>query len=160
MSLTMPGKTPVRWPEYSCSKKFTSDSWRLKHIKLQHPAHRQVAHQKNMAIRSTQRRIQPAQCCEFNPNIDSVEDLNTFPYLEHLQNNAESKSQPPTAPLPQMETYPVAGAMLRDYIAEPWERDAQGCLETNRQNNPNYPFATREEYRYIQCGIRKMHMKT
>jgi len=132
----MPVNTPFRRPDFSCRKKYTLDSWRLQHIKLHHSEQLQVARQKNVTICSTPQSVEPVQHGEFNANKDLVEDLDAVAYLEHLENVADSESQPPPPPPPQTETYPSAGVPLRDYIAEPWERNAQGCLQTNLHNYP------------------------
>ena len=114
---------------------------------------------KNLSVCSAPRSFEPAQCRKFHANEDLVKDLDVFPYLEHVEDIAHLESQPQPPPLAWTETYPGAGASLGDYIAVPRERHTQGCLEMILQNNPDFPFAKREEYKYIQCGIMEKGIK-
>jgi hypothetical protein len=136
----MPEKTPFCGPQFSCQKMFTSDSGELKYINLHRPEHHQVARQKNLTIRSPPRRVEPALHSHFNPQTVSVEDLNWFPYVKHVEHIADSESEQPQT-LPQTDICLGASAPLIDYMGQPWECDAQGCLETNLHNTPYYPFA-------------------
>ena len=129
---TVPEKTAFSGPEFSCRKKFTSDSWRLKHNKVHPPEHLHVECQKNVTIHSAPRCIELAQAAESNANKESIEAWDAFPYLPPVENVADSKSQPPPPPLPPMDIYHSPGAPLSDYIAESSELDAQCCLERNR----------------------------
>jgi len=138
---------------------FTSESWGLEHIQLHHPGYVKLTPQTNQTIASAHRSVKPAQHREFDPNQDSVDNLDVFPYRKHFKHIADLKSQPPPPLLPQTETYLAAGAALSNYIAEPWQHNAQDCLEMNLQNFPYNPFATCEEYKYIQCGIKKKGIK-
>jgi len=155
----MPEKTCFCCPKCWCWKMVTSDSWRLKHIKLHYPEQLQVAHQKYLTICSAPRRVETAVHGDYQVKNDSVEDLDVFPYLEPVEIIADMESQIPPPPLLLTEIYPSAGIPLSDYIVAAWKRDAQGCLWTNLQNNHYYPFGMCEECKYIQCGIKKKCMK-
>jgi hypothetical protein len=89
-----------------------------------------------------------------------VEDLDAFPYLDHVDNIPDSESLPLPPLLPQTETYPGSDGPLSEYLSEPWECGAHGCLETKLQNNPYYLFAMSDEYNHIQCGIKINGMMT
>jgi hypothetical protein len=159
MLSTISENAPSCCSKYSCQKKLTSDSWRLKHIKLHHPEQLQVARQKNRTSGSVPRCVEPTRRREFDAYKGSVEHLDAFPYLGQVENIADSESQPPPPLLLQTEIYPSASTLLINYIAEQWEPDALGCLETNLQNNSYHLFAMHDEYQYIQCGIKKKGMK-
>ena len=83
-----------------------------------------------------------------------------FKYLEHGEYITDSDPQPPPPPVPRSQTELRTGALLRNYIAEPWQPNTQSWLETTRQRNPHFLFATLEDYKYIQCGIKKKGIKT
>jgi hypothetical protein len=118
-SLKMPVKTSFCCPEFSCRKKFSSDTWRRKPLKLHHPENILVACQKNLTVYTTPRRVDRTQRREFNGNNDLVKDVHTFPYLEHFEHIIDSESDPPLPPLSQTETHTCAGTPLSDYIAKP-----------------------------------------
>jgi hypothetical protein len=127
-------------------------------MKVYHPEHLQVAPTENLTFRSISRCVEPAQSREFNINKASVEDWDGFPYLEHVENIADSVPQSLPS-LPRTDTYPGPGALLIDFIGDQSQHHTQCCNETNLQHNPYYLFVTREVYKYIVCGIKKMGIK-
>jgi len=77
-----------------------------------------------------------------------------LPYLEHGVHIADSVSQPLPPSLPQTAIYSGAGAPLS-------HRNTTLSVALR----PTYkqsllPFTTCEEYKYIQCGIKKIRMNT
>jgi hypothetical protein len=112
-----------------------------------------------MTVGSTPRCVEPTQHDEFNADKYSVKDFDGIPNLQHPEHVADLESQPAPPPLPGTETNPGASSPQSNYIAEPWERDTQGCLQTNLQNNSYYGFEMCVEYKYTQCGIKKKGMK-
>jgi hypothetical protein len=85
--------------------------------------------------------------------------LTTFPNLKHGDTIADSVSQP-SPPLPLTKISPGTGFSLIDYIAEQWEWDAQGCLETNVHINPYYLCAMNDQYKNNHYGIKKKGVET
>jgi hypothetical protein len=86
--------------------------------------------------------------------------LDAFQYLEPIENIADWESQLPPPALRWTATYTGPKAPLCESIVEPQERDTQGCLQTSLHNNSYYPFAMHEQYKSIQCGIKKKGMMT
>jgi len=119
---------------FADGKEFTSDSWRLNYIRLHHPEDLQDGCQRNLTIHCEPRLVKPAQCRELTAYKESVYHLHVFSYLEHAENIADWESQPLPPPILRTQIYTATGSPLNDYIAEPWERHTQGCVETNLQN--------------------------
>ena len=170
MPLSSTHKPFLLCPDFRCRKKFASDTWRLRHIREKHPdlelaplrtvpPAAKILRRANQST-PTQGSINTARTREFNANKDPVEDSGAYPYIEHLENVEESMTDEEPPPEPRTETYPNAGAPLEDYVPQTGEGDENGCLEDNLRDNPYYPFATREEFNYVQCGIKKKGMKT
>jgi len=99
---------PCPFPKCSCLQKLTSDSWWLKYIELQYPKNFQVEQHNNLTIRIAPQCLEPAQQGEFNTMRDSVEDLDGFPHLEHIEILADSEPQLPPQPLLRTAIYPAA----------------------------------------------------
>jgi len=62
-------------------------------MQLHHPEHLQVVCEKNMTAYRAPQRVEPALHREFNDNKDSVEALNTFPYLRRVENVVHLESE-------------------------------------------------------------------
>jgi protocatechuate 3,4-dioxygenase beta subunit len=127
-----------------------SDTCQLQHIKLHHPENLHVELQKNRTIRSDSQCVDPAQSWKFNTNQDCGADFDLVVYLAQVENIAEAVVQPPAPPLLQMKTHLGNCAPLSRYLADRWQCDTQGFLETNMQHNPYYLFAKRKELQSIQ----------
>jgi hypothetical protein len=54
-------------------------------------------------MRSAPLRVEPAELCEFTGTADSVEHLNAYPYIKHVENIAESQFQPQLPPVTRQE---------------------------------------------------------
>jgi hypothetical protein len=83
-----------------------------------------------------------------------------LPTAKNLQHIIDLESQPPPPSLSKTGTDHGPGAPQSEYVSEPLTHDTQGCLETNVHNDPYYPFATHEEYKYILCGNKEKGMMT
>jgi hypothetical protein len=104
-------------------------------------------------------RIEPAPHHKFHYIKHSVQDLNSFAFLELSEIIADMKSQP-LPPRPQTEIQLGPGSPRINNIAKISEHNSLSGFETNLQKCPYYLFAMREQYNYFQCGIKKKDFKT
>jgi hypothetical protein len=81
----MPEKTHFGGRKFSCRKKFTSCSWRIKHFKSHHPDHIQVENQQNLTVRTMPQHVESAHSHDFSANNDLVDDIDAFPSFVHIE---------------------------------------------------------------------------
>jgi len=110
----MPEMPRFRCPECSSQKKFTSETWPLKHIKLHLPEHLQVAHTKNLSLRTVPRQLRHSEHHEYNTKKDSMEDLDVFLYFDQVEHISDQESQTWPPLLPQTKSYSSPSAPLPD----------------------------------------------
>ena len=155
----LPEKSPFHCLEFSCRTKFTSDIWPLNLIKITHPEHLPVARQKNLihcsvplcvksfsVLNSTLAKIQLKTCMHFP--ISNTLKSSQIQSLNHCHILCSGWKHVLVRTL-------HCGITLLSH----WNATFRVALRQAYKTIPTTCYATREEYRYILCWIKKKGMK-